>query len=82
MSLARIHGANRDYILNHIPHISRLMVSSIDEVLDHARTIVIGNAAAEFRDVPKRIGDGQTIIDFVRITDSRSVTGVYEGICW
>ncbi|HKQ26596.1 MAG TPA: UDP-glucose/GDP-mannose dehydrogenase family protein [Burkholderiales bacterium] len=82
VSLARIHGANRDYILNHIPHISRLMVSSIDEVLDHARTIVIGNAAAEFRDVPKRLGDGQTIIDFVRITDSRSVTGVYEGICW
>ena len=82
VSLARIHGANRDYILNHIPHISRLMVSSIDEVLDHARTIVIGNAAAEFRDVPRRLGDGQGIIDFVRITDSRSVTGVYEGICW
>ncbi|HEV8260080.1 MAG TPA: UDP-glucose/GDP-mannose dehydrogenase family protein [Burkholderiales bacterium] len=82
VSLARIHGANRDYILNHIPHISRLMVSSVDEVLDHASTIVIGNAAAEFRDVPRRLGDGQTIIDFVRVTDSRSVTGVYEGICW
>ena len=82
VSLARIHGANRDYILNHVPHISRLMVSSIDEVLDHARTIVIGNAAAEFRDVPKRLGEGQAIIDLVRVTDSRSVTGVYEGICW
>jgi GDP-mannose 6-dehydrogenase len=82
VSLARIHGANRDYILNHIPHISRLMVSSIDEVLDHARTIVIGNAAAEFRDVPKRLGDGQAIIDFVRVSESRSVSGVYEGICW
>ena len=82
VSLARIHGANRDYILNHIPHISRLMVASIDEVLDHARTIVIGNAAAEFHDVPRRLCDGQSIIDFVRVTDSRSVTGVYEGICW
>src|SRR5882724_4061502 len=37
--LASIHGANRDYILNHIPHISRLMVSSVDEVLSHANTI-------------------------------------------
>ncbi len=82
VNLARIHGANRDYILNHIPHIARLMVSSIDEVLDHARTIVIGNSAAEFRDVPRRLGDGQSIIDLVRVTDSRSVTGVYEGICW
>jgi GDP-mannose 6-dehydrogenase len=80
--LAAIHGANRDYILNHIPHISRLMTRSIDEVLDHADTIVIGNAAPEFRDVPKRLNDGQTVIDFVRVTESRSVSGVYEGICW
>jgi GDP-mannose 6-dehydrogenase len=82
VKLASIHGANRDYILNRVPHISRLMVASIDEVLDHADTIVIGNAAPEFRDVPKRLTDGKTIIDLVRITDSRSVSGVYEGICW
>ena len=82
VNLASIHGANRDYILNHIPHISRLMVASIDEVLEHAGTIVIGNAEPEFRDVPRRLTDRQTIIDFVRITDSRSVSGVYEGICW
>ena len=80
--LAAIHGANRDYILDHIPHISRLMVSSIDAVLDHADTIVIGNAAPEVHDVPGRLTDEQTVIDFVRITDSRSVSGVYEGICW
>jgi GDP-mannose 6-dehydrogenase len=82
VKLASIHGANRDYILNHIPHISRLMVSSIDDVLEHADTIVIGNAAPEFREIPKRLNDGQTIIDLVRIADFRSVSGVYEGICW
>jgi GDP-mannose 6-dehydrogenase len=80
--MASIHGANRDYILNRIPHISRLLTSTMDEVLDHAGTIVIGNAAPEFRDVPKRLRERQSIIDFVRITDSRSVSGVYEGICW
>jgi GDP-mannose 6-dehydrogenase len=80
--LASIHGANRDYILNHIPHISRLMTSSIEEVLAHAGTVVIGNAAPEFRDVPRRLTDRQTLIDFVRITDSRTVSGIYEGISW
>jgi GDP-mannose 6-dehydrogenase len=82
VSLAAIHGANRAYILNRVPHISRLMVPSIDEVIDHADTIVIGNAAPEFRDVPRRLTDGQTLIDFVRVCNSRSVAGVYEGICW
>ena len=82
VSLARLHGANRDYILHRIPHISRLMVPSIGEVMSHAETIVIGNAAPEFRDVPKRLGEHQSVIDLVRISDSRSVAGVYEGICW
>ena len=82
VSLACLHGANRGYILNRIPHISRLMVPTIDEVLAHAETIVIGNASPEFADVPRRIGEGQTIIDFVRVSGSRSVAGVYEGLCW
>jgi len=82
VSLACLHGANREFILNKIPHISRLMVPTIDDVLTHAETIVIGNSAPEFADVPKRIGDGQTIIDFVRVCDSRTIAGVYEGICW
>jgi GDP-mannose 6-dehydrogenase len=82
VSLASIHGANRDYILNHIPHISRLMVPTIDEVLSHARTIVIGNSDPDFREIPKRLGEGQTIVDLVRISDVRSISGVYEGICW
>jgi GDP-mannose 6-dehydrogenase len=58
------------------------MVPTIDDVLSHSQTIVIGNGAPEFADVPRRIGDGQTIIDFVRVCDSRTILGVYEGICW
>jgi GDP-mannose 6-dehydrogenase len=82
VSMAVIHGANRDFILNRIPHISRLMVDSIDEIFAHGQTIVIGNASPEFADAPTRIGDGQTVIDFVRVCNSRTVLGVYEGICW
>jgi GDP-mannose 6-dehydrogenase len=82
VSLAAIHGANRDFILNKIPHISRLMVPAVEEVLAHAQTVVIGNASPEFADVPRRVGEGQTIIDFVRVSASRSIAGVYEGLCW
>jgi GDP-mannose 6-dehydrogenase len=82
VSLAALHGANRDYILNRIPHLARLLVPTLEEVLEHARTLVIGNGAPEFAEVPLRIGEGQTVIDFVRVLDSRSVAGVYEGLCW
>jgi len=82
VALAAIHGANREYILERIPHISRLMVPRVEDVLDHASTIVIGNAAPEFREVPRLLREDQTIIDLVRVTESRSVAGAYEGICW
>lgn len=82
VNIASLVGANRDYILNHIPHISKLMEDSIDKVLAHADTIVIGNGASEFREVPKRLREGQILVDLVRITGERSQAGRYDGICW
>ena len=82
VALATIRGANREYLLERIPHISRLLVSEIGEVLAHAGTLIIGNAAPEFREVPKAITERQTIIDLVRICEQRSIAGVYEGLCW
>src|ERR1700692_4739309 len=38
--VASLVGANRDFILNRIPHISKLMVDNMDAVLAHAQTVV------------------------------------------
>jgi GDP-mannose 6-dehydrogenase len=82
VNLASLVGANRDFLLNHIPHISRLMVNTIDEVLEHAGTVVIGNNDPEFGSVLERIRQDQRVVDFVRITKRRSEDGKYSGICW
>jgi GDP-mannose 6-dehydrogenase len=83
VKIASLVGANKDYILNHIPHISKLMVDSIDEVLAHADTIVIGNGAEEFRAVAEQIPAGKSVVDLVRIINRRSSAGPgYDGICW
>jgi GDP-mannose 6-dehydrogenase len=82
VKLASLVGANRDFILNRIPHISKLMVSDIDAVLAHAETLVIGNKEPEFGSILDRLRPGQRLVDFVRITDQRSEHGKYDGICW
>lgn len=82
VNLAALTGANRDYILNHIPHISRLMESDIDAVLSHADVIVVGNGAAEFKDAVARRREGQVVVDLVRVSADRSKAGEYDGICW
>lgn len=81
VNLAALTGANQDYILNHIPHISKLMVHSMEEVLAFAETVVIGNGAAEFKAVPDQLKPHQTLIDLVRISKEQS-GGQYDGICW
>ncbi|NQX87072.1 MAG: UDP-glucose/GDP-mannose dehydrogenase family protein [Halioglobus sp.] len=82
VSMASLVGANKDYILNVIPHISQLMVETLDEALAHGETIVIGNGAEEFETIPSRTKDNQVIVDLVRIGDYRSIEGRYDGICW
>jgi GDP-mannose 6-dehydrogenase len=80
--IASLVGANRDFILNRIPHISKLMVEEMDAVLDHAQTVVIGNKDPDFQSVPGRLRNGQVLVDFVRIDNRRSEKGKYDGICW
>lgn len=82
VKMASLVGANRDYILNHIPHISKLMVEDADAVLDFAQTIVIGNKDPEFNLLPQRLRADQRLVDFVRISAERSKNGKYDGICW
>jgi GDP-mannose 6-dehydrogenase len=82
VNVAKLVGANRDYILNQIPHISKLMVNSTDAILEHAQTIIIGNAGEEFRDILDRIKDDQVVVDLVRIMADRQTGGRYDGICW
>ena len=83
VSLANLHGANRAYIEQEIPHITHLMRDSIEEVLTASDVIIFGNRAAEFHNVPQQINKDQVIIDLVRIAEDLSqINGEYQGICW
>jgi len=83
VQMASLVGANRDFILNRIPHISKLMVSTVDEVLEHAQTIVIGHKEKEFEGVLQRLQEGQYVVDFARISkNGNNLNGAYNGICW
>jgi GDP-mannose 6-dehydrogenase len=83
VTLAKLVGANKDYIEQQIPHLSSLLCDTIDEVLDGSEVIVVGNAAPEFRDALTRTRPEHIILDLVRIqADLSRVAGDYRGICW
>lgn len=80
--VSKLVGANKDYIENHIPHISALMVNSLDELLEDRELIIIGNKDPEFTRIINEARDDQMIFDLVRMGDNLNDRGNYEGICW
>jgi GDP-mannose 6-dehydrogenase len=83
VSLARLVGANKDYINTQIPHLSSLLCESIDEVLQKSDVIVVGNGAAEFSEALTRTREDQMVFDLVRVKTPRDqIKAEYRGICW
>lgn len=78
---ATITGGNKEYLLNHIPHVSSLLTDHLDEVLEHADVLVVGNNDKEFISVIDEIGSDQKVIDLIRISEKCSADQ-YQGICW
>lgn len=82
VGLANLVGANRDYILNRIPHIAPLLTREPQEVLVRSEIIVVGHRAPEFGRFLDHLTDGQVVVDLVRVSQRCSEKGTYEGICW
>jgi GDP-mannose 6-dehydrogenase len=58
------------------------MVASVEEVLQHAEVIVIGNRGEEFTGLAEKLRPDQLVIDFVRIRQIEERHANYAGICW
>jgi GDP-mannose 6-dehydrogenase len=87
VKLASLVGANRDYILNHIPHIGRLLVDDPVALFAASDVVVIATAEKEFASLVARHGPGKIIIDLVGTGDISNPATLhalksYDGIAW
>jgi GDP-mannose 6-dehydrogenase len=81
--MARLVGANKEYIDQQIPHLSSLLCDTVDAVLDESDLVVVGNAAPEFADALRRTRSDQVVIDLVRAGVPREeIPARYVGLCW
>lgn len=83
VDMARLVGANRDYIDREIPHLERLLQPTPAAALDGAQAIVVGNVAqGEIAAIAASHG-GRTIIDLQGVKALERLEGAdYQGICW
>ncbi|PYB81212.1 MULTISPECIES: UDP-glucose/GDP-mannose dehydrogenase family protein [Pseudomonas] len=75
---ARQFGANRQYIEQQIPHVSALLRSDLQQVIDEAEVIVLGNNDERF---VQALDAGKPVIDLVGFMTGGS-DARHHGICW
>lgn len=66
VAIAKLTGANRQYITEEIPHISMLMCDTAEALVEHADVLVIGSDSAEAARVLRNVRPDQTVIDLTR----------------
>lgn len=79
--MARLHGANRQYIETEIPHISSLLCEGVDQLLEHAEVLVLSARSAEAEDTLAAARPEQVIVDLTRGLVS-APGAIREGPVW
>jgi len=84
VSLSRLIGGNKAFIEQVLPHISCMVSSSMEEVVQSSDVIVVGhNLQDGGEELAALLRPHHLVIDFVKITsDSSHFPAAYEGICW
>jgi GDP-mannose 6-dehydrogenase len=82
VNVARLIGANKSYIEEHIPHIAELMCSKIEDAIAGSDVIIIGNKADEFKGALAKVDPKTIIVDLVRVDKDKRSEGNYIGLAW
>ncbi|HYE88872.1 MAG TPA: nucleotide sugar dehydrogenase, partial [Vicinamibacterales bacterium] len=64
--MARLHGANRQYIETEVPHIASLLCDGVESLLEHAEVLVISARSADAAQVLSAARPDQAVVDLTR----------------
>jgi GDP-mannose 6-dehydrogenase len=83
VSIAKLVGANKDYIEKEIPHLSRLLTADLEPVVADADLLVVGHNSPESRRLTTMCRAGQIVVDLAKVPGLRDAAGIqYMGITW
>lgn len=78
VSQSRQMGASRRYIAEFSPHISQRMVGTLEELIEHAELIVVGNQNPEFAAPLAQLASEKIVIDLTTRIHAVGQPGQYE----
>ena len=81
--IAKLVGANKEYIQKKIPYLSKFIVADENEFLDHSDVFIVVNKEDEYCRILDRVPGDKIIYDLVNIDfGKKKTTPNYMGIAW
>ena len=81
--LARLLGANRSFIEQHLPHIGQMLHANLDEVVSRSQLIVLGSSSpAVIEALASELQPEQHVLDLVRLPEGARLPCRVEGLSW
>lgn len=77
---SQLTGTNKNFIEQHIPHLTDLIFDDVDKAIEDSDLIIISHNLKEFDGIIQKYPK-KRFIDLVRITKQTTAEN-YEGICW
>lgn len=80
--VSNLLGANKGFLEKHLPHAAGLLTDQLDDLLEWAEVLVIGNRMREVDDVLSRARPEQYVVDLVRAAPRIETRAQYHGLGW
>lgn len=78
----KLVGRNRQFALERLPHLSRLLETNLEKVIARSDVVVIGTPHAAFVELLPRLREDQHVVDLAGHDDALRAHRHYEGVCW
>ena len=83
VDVARLTGANKQFIMQEIPHLERLLVRDPADAADGAGIVVVSHVDAEAIAAIRERAVAPLIVDLQGVDALKDIpNATYEGICW
>jgi len=81
--LSKLVGANKQFITEKIPFISKFIINNPDEIIKYSDVLIVVNNDAEFKSILGRLPKSKIIYDLVNIDfKNKEKYRNYKGISW
>jgi GDP-mannose 6-dehydrogenase len=80
--LSQLMGANKEYLMRHLPHIAELIVPEASNAMDWAELIVVTAANSAYAAALMTAQPDQIVLDFARVTRQSERPAQAKGFLW